>query len=195
MLDGGLGADFLDGGSGTDRAQYYNSKQGLTVDLGNSSANTGIAAGDTFSSIEDLAGSPFDDQLSGNTGDNRLIGNAGDDQINGAAGNDTLIAGAGDDRLIGGTGDDQLIGGAGADVFVFNAGFQSDTIQDFAADQDRIELNTGLLGATAPDGAAVLADYASLSGTTATLDFGGGDSLSIQGVTALSDLTDVFLFV
>jgi len=195
VLDGGLGADFLDGGAGTDRAQYFSSKQGLTANLGNSSLNTGIAAGDTYSSIEDLAGSPFDDQLTGNSNGNRLIGNAGDDLLSGLAGNDTLLGGAGADRLIGGSGDDALFGGLGADVFVFNTGFAADSIQDFDASLDLIELDTSLLGATAQDGAAVLADYASLSGTTATLDFGGGDILSIADISALSELTDAFIFV
>ncbi len=195
VMEGGWGADFLDGGAGTDRAQYYTSKQGLTVNLGNSSANTGMATGDTFSSIEDLAGSRFDDQLTGNGSNNRLIGNDGDDTLNGGGGDDILLAGSGDDRLIGDTGTDTLFGGAGADVFVFNSGFSNDTIRDFDSTGDQIELDTSLLGSTAANGAAVLTDFASLSGSTATLDFGSGDILQIDGIGDLSALTDVFLFV
>ncbi|MEE9388637.1 MAG: calcium-binding protein [Paracoccaceae bacterium] len=177
VLDGGAGADNLDGGAGIDRAQYFTSKQGLIANLGNSAVNTGTAAGDTYSSIEDLAGSQFDDQLSGNSSANRLIGNAGNDRLTGAAGDDTLFGGAGDD------------------IFIFATGFDADIIKDFDAAQDRLQLDTALLGATAATGAAVLADYASLSGDTALLDFGGGDTISIDGISTLADLSDVFLFV
>ncbi|MEE9428210.1 MAG: calcium-binding protein [Paracoccaceae bacterium] len=195
VLDGGLGADFLDGGAGLDRVNYYNSKQGLTASLGNSSLNSGIAAGDSYSSIEDLAGSRFDDLIEGNSGDNRLIANAGDDVLNGLSGNDMLLGGRGADRLNGGAGDDNLFGDSGADIFVFKDGFDTDRIHDFETSRDLIELNTALLGATAQTGDAVLNDYASITGTTVTLDFGNGDTLIIDHINALSDISDAFIFV
>ncbi len=175
VLIGGSGADLLDGGSGIDRAQYFMSKQGLTIDLANSTDNTGIAAGDTDVSSEDVAGSQLNDQITGDTGDNRLFGNAGDDTITGGAGND------------------QLFGGAGADVFIFNVGFGADVIVDLD-DVDLIQLHTNLLASTPQTGADVLTDYASLTGTTATLDFGSGDILTIENISDLSMLTDAFTF-
>ncbi len=175
VLIGGAGGDLLDGGAGTDRAQYFMSKQGLTIDLSNSTNNTGIAAGDTYISIEDIAGSQHSDQITGNNGDNRLFGNAGDD------------------TLTGGAGTDHLYGGAGADVFIFNTGFGNDTIHDLD-DADLIQLHSNLLASTSLNGTAVLNDYASLTGTTATLDFGNGDIILIEDITDLSQLTDTFTF-
>ena len=89
-LIGGAGADALDGGAGSDYASYVNSTVGLTVSLANPALNTGEAAGDTFVSIERLAGSAFDDILIGDSNDNVLRGNGGADQLNGGAGFDTL---------------------------------------------------------------------------------------------------------
>jgi|GEM_PF-1079082 len=176
-MEGGPGIDFLSGGPGTDRAQYYTAKNGLIADLSDRTNNTGDAAGDTYTSIEDLAGSPFDDQLIGDANDNRLIGNAGDDVISGGAG------------------DDLLIGGSGADEFVFHDSFGHDTIADFSTTADSIKLDIALIGATPLNGAAVLNDYASHSGTTAVLDFGAGDVLTVKNISDLSDLTDAFMFV
>jgi hypothetical protein len=68
LLEGGSGADLLDGGEGSDTASYARAVAGLTVSLANPAANTGDAVGDTFSSIENLAGSAFADTLDGGAG-------------------------------------------------------------------------------------------------------------------------------
>ncbi|RWP24175.1 MAG: hypothetical protein EOR01_05980 [Mesorhizobium sp.] len=68
---------------------------------------TGIGSDrDTFTSIENLTGSSFADQLGGNEGANVLDGLAGDDLLEGRGGSDQLIGGAGADTLVGGTGND-----------------------------------------------------------------------------------------
>ncbi len=195
VLDGGAGADLLDGGAGRDRAQYFMAKQGIVADLANPAANTGIAAGDIYLSIEDLAGSRMDDVLGGNSGDNRLFGNAGNDMLHGVGGNDLLHGGSGDDRLTGGGGNDLLIGGSGSDVFAFAPGFGQDRIADLETQADLIEIDTALLGGTAATGSALLADFATLSGSGAVIDFGGGDMLTIDGITELGQLSELFLFV
>jgi Ca2+-binding RTX toxin-like protein len=131
ILIGGEGADALLGGTGTDRAQYNDSAAGLTVDLQVASTNTGIAAGDTFSSIEDLYGSHFNDVLRGNTADNTIWGAGGNDRIFGRNGDDTLFGDAGNDILNGGAGDDHLDGGAGShDTAVFNGAAGDYTLTD-----------------------------------------------------------------
>src|SRR5262249_27112706 len=63
-------------------------------------ANTGDAAGDTYTSIENLIGSDFNDSLVGNSSDNVLIGGLGDDSFGGAGGVDTMIGGAGNDSYV-----------------------------------------------------------------------------------------------
>jgi Ca2+-binding RTX toxin-like protein len=113
---GGAGADRLYGGAGTDTVTYENAVSGVTAMLGNAVANTGDAAGDTYSSIERLTGSAFDDILSGNTASNTIAGGAGNDTLDGGLGSDNLQGGDGNDVLTGGAGADRLYGSAGLDT-------------------------------------------------------------------------------
>jgi Ca2+-binding RTX toxin-like protein len=117
MLDGGDGDDTLDGGTGVDTASYASAELGVTVSLAVAGPqSTGGAGGDTLVSIENLAGSAFDDQLAGDAIANVLSGLDGNDRLDGGAGNDTLLGGDGDDILIGGAGADALDGGSGFDL-------------------------------------------------------------------------------
>ena len=88
-LIGGAGADSIDGGEGADTAAYDGSAAAVTVNLGTSTATDGDAQGDTFTSIENLAGSAFDDTLTGDAGNNVLEGTAGADVLDGGDGLDT----------------------------------------------------------------------------------------------------------
>ncbi|MHC2333210.1 beta strand repeat-containing protein [Bradyrhizobium sp. USDA 4454] len=90
-LRGGAGADALDGGAGNDVAEYVNATAGLLVSLATPASNTGEAAGDTYTSIEGLRGSSFNDTLIGDGGDNLLDGFGGADSLVGGTGNDTYI--------------------------------------------------------------------------------------------------------
>ena len=120
-LNGGAGADSLDGGLGTDFADYSDSTLAVTVNLQVGPGAGGDAAGDTYSSIEGLIGSAFNDVFNGLTTSTTLIGNDGDDSLSGAAGNDALFGGAGNDTLRGGLGADSLDGGVGIDTVTFDA--------------------------------------------------------------------------
>ncbi len=142
-LVGGAGADALDGGDGFDVVSYLTAGTGIYIHAGNLGSNMGDAAGDSYSSIEVIAGSDFDDEIhviadsagvysgagndqvfgSGNAvsfygedGDDDLWGDYGNDRLEGGAGNDFLFAYTGDDILIGGAGADELYGGDGLDV-------------------------------------------------------------------------------
>lgn len=83
-----------------------------------------------------------DDTISGGRGDDTLFGAAGDDRLLGGIGNDVLNGGAGNDLLDGGAGNDRLSGGAGVDTFRFSGAFGVDRVVDFAADVDKISLQT-----------------------------------------------------
>lgn len=139
LLIGGVGADRLLGGSGTDMASYAGARAGVVANLAKASINTGDAKGDTYSLIENLAGSSYADNLTGDAKANVL---------DGAAGNDVLSGGASNDRLIGGLGFDDLYGGAGSDRFVFRSVKElgtstaaTDTIFDFSQkDKDVIDM-------------------------------------------------------
>ena len=113
---GGLGADAMDGGSGTDFASYAGSSSAVTVFLDGTAGSGGEAQGDTLVNVEDLLGSGFDDVLIGNDSANTLTGGNGDDEMGGGNGNDTLIGGNGTDVLVGGAGADDLQGGAAFDI-------------------------------------------------------------------------------
>jgi Ca2+-binding RTX toxin-like protein len=141
-LDGGAGADSMIGGGGFDLVSYGSAAAGLTARLDIPAANTGDAAGDTYSGIAGFFGSGFGDVLVGDSnansvygggGGDYLAGLAGNDQLFGEAGNDILDGGAGNDTLDGGGGDDILDGGAGADSFVGGGGVDMVTYGSAAA--------------------------------------------------------------
>jgi Ca2+-binding RTX toxin-like protein len=116
------GGDSLVGGAGLDFADYRDAAAGITADLGNAANNTGDAAGDSFVSIEGIAGGAFGDLLSGDGGANTVNGGAGDDTLLGGDGNDAVSGNADNDSIDGGAGEDQLIGGAGNDAIAGGEG-------------------------------------------------------------------------
>lgn len=65
------------------------------VNLDSGATAGGDAEGDVLISIENLAGSAWDDELIGNALANFLSGKAGDDILDGGDGNDILIGGLG----------------------------------------------------------------------------------------------------
>ena len=85
-LSGGGGGDTLMGGRGSDTADYANATAGLKLDL-----TSRTSAGDRYDSIENLAGSGFDDRLRGDGAANVLTGQGGDDSLLGGNGDDTLL--------------------------------------------------------------------------------------------------------
>ncbi|SLN64954.1 Bifunctional hemolysin/adenylate cyclase precursor [Pseudoruegeria aquimaris] len=97
LLVGGAGADELIGFSGFDTASYQDALSGVLADLGNAANNAGDALGDTYSSIEALLGSAFNDDLRGDAGHNTIRGGQGDDTLTGDLGDDLLDGNGGRD--------------------------------------------------------------------------------------------------
>jgi Ca2+-binding RTX toxin-like protein len=147
-------ADVLDGGDGFDYARYDFGDVGLRAYLYDISQNTGFAAGDTYTSIEGLAGSYFADDLRGDANQNIIYGLGGGDYIIGLGGSDLLIGGDGQDLFhFVGIGD----GGAGGDV-----------IQDFVSGFDRISVTGAFFGLGSPGGVAI-ESWRFVAGSNATL--------------------------
>ena len=155
-LVGHGGADTLIGGAGADTASYAGAATGVVARLGNPAANTGYAAGDTYSSIENLFGSANADGLYGNSGNNAING------------------GAGNDRIDGGNGTDLLTGGAGVDAFLFSAPLNAtaniDKITDYSVASDTIELDHAIFAALGIGTLSAAAFQANSSGLAADFD-------------------------
>jgi Ca2+-binding RTX toxin-like protein len=114
VLTGRGGDDKLDGGPGNDTASYRSTPagatQGVKVNLGiTTKQDTGGAGWDTLTGIENLAGSPFDDELTGDGHANTLTGWEGQDSLNGEGGDDHLAVRDGTRDLVTcGTGADSV---------------------------------------------------------------------------------------
>ena len=142
LLIGNGGVDALDGGNGTDTVDYNGA--GGNVNASNTASSDGDGANDTFTSIENLIGSDYDDVLTGNGSVNTLTGNDGDDDIAGGGGADTITGDAGDDVLDGDADADVLSGGVGSDTI--NGGTGNDIMYALdngvsAADADAGSVN------------------------------------------------------
>ncbi len=105
----------MSGGNGSDTASYINSNAAVSVYLEYNIALGGDAQGDTFSSVENLIGSDFDDALYGDSSANEIYGGLDADSLSGGDGNDTLFGEDGDDLFLAGAGADIINGGAGFD--------------------------------------------------------------------------------
>ncbi|MES2193997.1 MAG: calcium-binding protein [Pseudomonadota bacterium] len=105
----------------------------------------------------------------------------------------TFNGAAGNDRITGSGGNDIFDGGADDDTFVFRPGGGADIIAGFVAGantDDRIDLK-GFAGVD--DFTAVLA-LATQVGVDTVLDFGGGNTVTLQNVTRADLDADDFLF-
>ena len=150
----GAAADAFDGLQGNDTLSYATSEQAINIlsSVGGAGSGTGgDAQGDTFTNVETIVGSAFNDTFTLTGGGLALNGGAGDDVyvINGNA-NGVIIeaAGGGTDEVLtnqanftlaanverltytgsanftgrGNVGDNTITGGAGNDVFIGGAG-------------------------------------------------------------------------
>ncbi|MES2432862.1 MAG: calcium-binding protein [Pseudomonadota bacterium] len=160
-LRGNAGNDVLVGGAGADRLDGgagfdtadYSASSAITVSLATPANNTGVATGDVFVSIEALLSGAGADNLTGNNLQNRLDG---------------------------GSGNDTLMGLGGADDFIYHAG--ADRITDFTDNLDALVLDRDLWGGGVRTEAQIVALAVVTAGNT-VFDFGGGNILTVVGVT------------
>ena len=93
-----LADDVLDGGAGTDTADFSGHASSVVVDLGDSAFASGSTGeDDELVNIEDAVGGSAGDVLRGSASANRLDGGAGADRLDGRLGADELIGGDGRD--------------------------------------------------------------------------------------------------
>lgn len=110
VLIGGSGNNQLRGDGGSDTGDYRDATGSVTASLlAGGATNNGNGGTDTFTSIENLAGSAQLDSLTGDDSVNILSGRGGNDMLFGRGGADTID---------GGTGADAMEGGDGADTFI-----------------------------------------------------------------------------
>ena len=106
---------------------------------------------------------------------------------------DVLTGSDGDDTISGGIDDDTMTGGAGADTFVFSEGHGNDTITDFDASHDTIDLSRFESAITWEQVQAAMSEIAddpntpeTESGTIIDLTPFGGGTIRLNGVSSSS---------
>jgi len=182
----GRGDDDMITGNGNTRVAFYNATAGVTVTLGTDGSGTaeGTDAGDvagvghdTFiSGVSRVRGSEFNDTITGNGANNNLEGQGGDDTINGNGGNDMLT------------------GGTGSDTFVFVSG--NTTVTDFDQSSGTFDpLEGDLIDLTA---FTTITDFSQLTpsygGGAALIDLGGGNTITLSGITSTDLHASDFIF-
>ncbi|MCH2067493.1 calcium-binding protein [Shimia sp.] len=106
---GGGGREEFHGGAGKDYISYYDSKNGVTINLATNEASGSWASNDTISGFESVSGS--------RTGHDRIHGTSGANTIKTYGGNDKVYAGKGSDKVYLGDGNDYVKAGGGKEEF------------------------------------------------------------------------------
>ncbi|MGN6820011.1 MAG: hypothetical protein ACTHJR_15200 [Sphingomonas sp.] len=178
VLDGGGGGDTLQGGAGNDVYYVRNAGDVIVEGASEGTADTVLATVsytlNANAQVERLAASDANAVTAIN-----LTGNAWSHTIQGSNGANILTGGSGNDTLYGYGGNDSLFGGGGADKFVFAHGTGQDTIGDFVAGTDKIDL-TAIGFASYQDVMNATHDV----GGNAVIDLGNGDQVTLTGVTS-----------
>jgi Ca2+-binding RTX toxin-like protein len=153
-VDGGTGADSIDGGVGNDDLDGGADDDDLDGGLGNDDIDGGDGDDDALGGggNDRLNGGNGSDMLCGESGNDRIVGGTGHDSLRGGGGNDKMSGGTGNDTLEGGEGRDEMTGGAGEDHFLYTAiadsavGSKRDVITDFDAADDTLVFQSMLQG-------------------------------------------------
>ncbi|MBS0124174.1 calcium-binding protein [Thetidibacter halocola] len=184
------GNDTVQGGNGDD---VFYGEGGADLILGRL-GNDRLFGGDQN---DTLRGGDGNDVVAGGNGRDRAFLGAGNDQWfdndQVQFGDDFIDGWTGDDTIRMGGGNDTAVGGDGADVFVFAAGIDADVIRDYQLGQDALEIDTGLWGGALDQ--ARLEALTDTSSGTLVLDFGGGHSITFEGLTSNAGLLDDIVLV
>lgn len=117
------GINKIYGGEGIDWVDYSHLSRGVVADLNNAtqiSADDNRKNSDVLTSIENLAGSQYDDVLKASVENNYINGNDGNDYIDGRGGNDVINGGRGNDIILVAQGQSTIDGGEGFDTLDYS---------------------------------------------------------------------------
>ncbi len=180
FASGGTGGDSLFGGRGADDLRGNGGNDELFGQQGDDQLLGGAGADHLSGSggNDSVRGGGGNDVLLGGNGRDNLRGNGGADVLKGGNDNDNLNGGAGNDRIDGQGGNDKLRGLAGNDIFEFSTGGGKDRIRDFVDGEDQIDLSEFNF----TDVAAAKSFASDVAGDV-VFDFGGGDVLTVDGIT------------
>lgn len=164
---GGSGADSHDGGDGIDTVSYLNSEVRISLFMDNTFSSSGDTRGDSFTSIERIFATSFDDLFYG--------------QENAS---DTFFGLGGNDVIWGGLGavSDSLFGGSGSDYFYYGISEGADIIFDFEAGLTSGELINVYNGGDDYDTFSEIMAIATQVGSNVVFDFGNSNTLTLVGV-------------
>ena len=118
-------------------------------------------------------------------------GNNKAQELTGTSRNETFSTGANNDVIKGGDGVDKLTGGVGKDKFIFNDG--RDRITDFTDDVD-----TAIFAHSLVKGQMTIKKLANIveeNSDSLVFGFGGGDKLTIDGISSFDDLRNDLAFI
>jgi Ca2+-binding RTX toxin-like protein len=186
VADGGEGADTLLLTTGSDAFFLHDAYSLFSSSMVLTNDYSGMASRARSAGIEVIQGGSGDDIIDLSSASYTILGltlngGSGNDILWGNVGNDTLLGGIGDDTLYGGAGSNTLNGGLGADLFQYaKGGTAQDTIEDFLAGTDKIQL----FGATSTSevAAAINNGHVSLSWGSQTIELMGISTLPSAGV-------------
>jgi Ca2+-binding RTX toxin-like protein len=174
LLDGGTGGDTLYGDTGNDT--YILDNAGDRAIEGSSTGGTDTVQSRVTFLLDSTDGQFIENLTLTGTGAINGTGNALNNALTGNSGGNTLLGQGGDDIITGGGGRDFLTGGAGEDQFVYNALADTgitvttrDSITDFVAGTDKIDLSAIDAIAGSSDDAFSFIGTAAFSGTAGEL--------------------------
>ncbi|NET49087.1 MAG: hypothetical protein F6K09_10260, partial [Merismopedia sp. SIO2A8] len=218
LVDIGYTIPALDGVTAGTLPVLNYSIQGTDGDDGLNPVRVGTVNSDIPNNFP-LAGLNGADIILGGNGNDAIMGayihltnldSDGGDRIDGGAGNDTIQGGGGDDLIIGGTGNDDLYGEGeegtffpvasnvevvvdysptSRDTFAFDVGSGQDTIHDFGADYDTIQISPAYGFATPADvlSRVVFSQTLPDNRTQSTLTLSDGNVITIKHDKPLTD--------
>ncbi|MCI5050609.1 MAG: hypothetical protein MRY32_09855 [Rickettsiales bacterium] len=200
-IQGQEGSDLVYGNTGNDT--IYGGFKDLSAEGGNDTIYGGLGEDSIYGQEGNdyLAGGggvahPNDDPdyIVAGSGNDSVVGNGGNDVIYLGTGDDTCWGGLdndeifgedGDDYIVGQNGNDSMAGGSGSDTFFFYSDNDTDYIYGFSVGEDIIQLQANLNGSGISSGQDAL-DMVSFDGSSAVLNFGGDDIITIYTSTNLT---------